>query len=414
MLLFKLISYLQGYLVILVTGAAPEKFVNMSAGRGIYLWDITRVSDSAVVMKVHLSAVKALRHIARRTRCRFRIKRRVGVPFYFVWLKQRKSLALGAVFFVAALYFLSSYVWFIEVRGNDRIAVNEILLAASEAGLSRGTPKWRIDPNRVEANIGERLPLVAWTGVYIKGTRATIEVAERTVPEEEDRRPSHIVAKKAGLIKEILVLNGHPAVREGDTVGQGQVLISGEIPSLEDQLKAGEVKKPGEKPKPVQPARLVHARGIARARVWYEGYGEAAVVETGQRLTGRCETRVSMKFKGKEIILSGSQAVPYELYEVNTLVKRMPEWRNLYIPVELVTVKYYELVDYKEDHGVAGAREIAGKRALEAAGGQIPPGARIQEQWMEEVSTGHVENLVRVKSVIETVEDIGEEALFNP
>ncbi len=414
MILFKFMSYLQGYLVILVTGAAPEKFVNMSAGRGIYLWDIIRVSDSEVVMKVHLSTVKALRHIARRTHCRFKVKRRVGVPFCLNWIKQRRSLALGAFFFVGALYFLSSFIWFIEVRGNDRLAVNEILLAAEEAGLSRGTPKWQIEPVRVEAYIGERIPLVAWTGVYIKGTRVTIEVSERTVPDEEERRPSHIVAKKTGLIKEILILSGHPAVREGDTVSQGQVLISGEIPPPEEPLMQGEATKPGEKHKPVQPARLVHAKGIVRARVWYEGYGEAAVVETGQRLTGRCETRVSMKFKGKEIILSGSQIIPYDLYEANTLVKSMPEWRNLNIPVELITVKYYELVDYKEDHGQAGAREIAGERALEAAGGQIPPGARIQERWMEEVSIGHMENLVRVRAVIETVEDIGEEAIFNP
>lgn len=413
MLLFKLMSYLQGYLLILVTGEAPEKFVNMAAGRGIYLWDIARVSDRAVVMKVHLIAIKPLRHIARRTRCRFKIKRRVGFPFYMFWFKRRSSLALGAVFFVGALYFLSSFVWFIEVRGNDRLDVNEVMLAAAEAGLSRGTPKWKIDPGRLEADIGERLPLVAWTGVYVKGTKVTIEVTERIVPEEEEHRPSNVVAKKAGLLTEILVLNGHPVVREGDTVSQGQVLVSGEIPGPEEPLQPGEVKEPGEKPQ-APPARLVHAGAIVRARVWYEGYGEAAVVETGQRLTGRCETRVSMKFKGKEIILSGSQTIPYELYEANTFVKRMPEWRNLGIPVELVTVKYYELVDYKEDRGRVGAREIAGKQALEAAGGQIPPDARIQKQWLEEVSTGHEENLVRVKAVIETVEDIGEEVLFDP
>ncbi|NLI12999.1 sporulation protein YqfD [Pelotomaculum propionicicum] len=414
MFLFKLMSYLQGYLLILVTGSAPEKFVNMSAGRGIYLWDITRVSDSAVVMKVHLRAVKPLRHIARRTSCRFRIKRRVGFPFYLAWLKQRKSLALGAVFFVGALYFLSSFVWFIEVRGNDRLGVNEVLQAAAEAGLSRGTPKWRVDPGRVEANIGEKLPLVSWTGVYIKGAKATIEVAERTVPGEEDRRPANIIAKKSGLIKEILVLNGHPVVKEGDTVSQGQVLVAGAIPPPEEPLPPGGVKKPGEKPKPVQPARLVHASAIARARVWYEGYGESAVIETGRRLSGRSETRVSMKFYGKEIILAGSQNIPYELYEANTLVKRVPEWRNLNIPVELITVKYYELVDYKEDHGRAGARGIAWERALADAGSKMPPGARIQEQWMEDVSTGPEENVVRVKAVIETVEDIGEEEIINP
>ncbi len=80
MFLFQLISFLAGYVVILVTGEAPEKFVNMAASRGIQLWEITRVREGAILLKVRLNAVRALRHIARRTRCRFRIRRRVGLP----------------------------------------------------------------------------------------------------------------------------------------------------------------------------------------------------------------------------------------------------------------------------------------------------------------------------------------------
>lgn len=414
MLLFKLMSYLLGYVVILVTGEAPEKFVNMAASRGIYLWDIARVGDGAILLKVRLSAVKSLRHIARRTRCRFRIRRRRGLPFHFARLRLRKALALGAVFSLGALYLLSSFVWFIEVRGNERLSAAEVLGVAAEAGLSRGAPKWKIETGRVEAKIEERLPLVTWTGVYIKGTKVTIEVAERLVPEEEDRRPSHIVAAKTGLIKEVLVLNGHPAVKEGDTVVPGQVLISGEIPPLEEPSRPGEEKKPGEVPKIIRPSRYVHAHGIVRARVWYEGYGEAKIVETGRRLTGRVESRVSMKFEGKEIILSGNQNIPYEYYEVETFVKRMPEWRNLAIPVELVTVKYLELADYREERGRVGARRIAEERALEMVLNQLPKDARVQERRVEEVLTGHPENLVRVKAVIETVEDIGNEKLFKP
>ena len=34
MLLFKLISFLLGYVTILVTGDAPEKLINMAASRG--------------------------------------------------------------------------------------------------------------------------------------------------------------------------------------------------------------------------------------------------------------------------------------------------------------------------------------------------------------------------------------------
>lgn len=414
MYLFKLAAYFLGYVVILVTGEAPEKFVNMAASRGIYLWEAARVGDGAILMKVRLSSVKPLRHIARRTGCRFRIKARRGVPFILARLRRRKSMVMGLAVFLAGLYVLSSMVWFIEIKGNERLSEAEILGAAAEAGLRRGVPKWQVDKGSVEAKIGEKLPLVTWSGVYIKGTGVTIEVAERIVPEEEDHRPAHIVAAKAGLIKEVLILSGHPAVKEGDTVGPGQVLISGAIPPPEDPAKPGEEKKPGEQPKVVKPYRYVHARGIVRARVWYEGYGEAGLVETGRRLTGRSETRVSMKFDGKEIILSGSQNIPFELYETETFIKRPPHWRNINIPVELITVKYHELKEYREERGRAGARRAAEETALEAITKQLPGDARVQERRVEEVLTGHPENLVRVKAVVETIEDIGVKKLFKP
>lgn len=413
MYFFKLKSYLVGYVVILVTGEMPEKFVNMAAGRGIYLWDITRIGDGAVIMKVSLSAVKPLRHIARRTGCRFHIRGRRGFPFYLARLRRRKSLVLGVVFFTGVLYFLSCFVWFIDVKGNERLSPAEVLVAAGEAGLRRGVPKWKVDTGRVEAELLERLPLMSWTGVYIKGARVTIEVAERVVPGEEDRRPAHIVAAKAGLIKEVLVLNGHPAVKEGDTVVPGQVLISGEIPPPEEEPKPGEKKEPGETPKVVRPSRYVHAKGIVRARVWYEGVGESEITETGQRLTGRSESRFSMKFDGKEIILSGNQNIPFEKYEVETFVKRLPEWRNLNVPVELVTVKYFELADYREERGREGALKLARERALGLATNQLPEGAGVSERWMEELIAGHSGNLVRVKAVIETVEDIGTIRIFD-
>ena len=81
MFLFKLMSFLLGYVTILVTGDAPEKFINMAASRGISLWDVARSGEGGIRLKVRLSAVKPLRHMARRTRCRFRICRREGPLF---------------------------------------------------------------------------------------------------------------------------------------------------------------------------------------------------------------------------------------------------------------------------------------------------------------------------------------------
>ena len=84
------------------------------------------------------------------------------------------------------------------------------------------------------------------------------------------------------------------------------------------------------------------------------------------------------------------------------------------MPVEIVTVKYMELEEYKEERLRDGALKLAEERALEAALEQIPGDARVQERRLEEAITAHPEDLVRVEAVIETIEDIGADRVFNP
>ncbi|MCL6560732.1 MAG: sporulation protein YqfD [Firmicutes bacterium] len=84
------------------------------------------------------------------------------------------------------------------------------------------------------------------------------------------------------------------------------------------------------------------------------------------------------------------------------------------MPVELVTVKYLELADYREERGREGALKLARERALEEVAGQLPKDAVVLDRRVEEVNTAHPENVVRVKAVIEAVEEIGAEKLFKP
>lgn len=412
MLLFKLMSFFVGYVVIKATGKAPEKFVNMAASRGICLWDIARAGEDAVFISVRLPAVKPLRHIARRTGCRYCVQARRGLPFLLARMRRRQALALGFVFFVGAMYFLASFVWFIEVRGNERLTAAEVLDAAAGAGLVRGMPKWQIRAEQVEAGLQERLPLLAWTGVYFQGTKVTIEVAERALPAEEDRRPAHVVAAKAGVIKEVLVVDGNPLVREGDTVAPGQVLISGAIPPLLAAPSADQ--KPETAPQVLRPAYYVHARGIVRARVWYEDYGEAQLVETGYRPTGRSEKRHILKYYGRETVLFPRRDISFDCYEVATSTKKLPGWRNLDLPVELITEKYLELAAYREERGRQEAGRIAGEAAVAGIMRQLPGDAVVQGRWLEDVSAGSGDQTIRIKAVFETVEDIGVDRLVKP
>ncbi|AQS59901.1 sporulation protein YqfD [Desulforamulus ferrireducens] len=409
MVLLRLFSFLLGHVSLVVRGEFLEKFVNLAASRGIYLWDITRIDKDKVRVKVRIADVRPLRHIARATQSSFKVRERRGMPFMINRLKKRKLLALGGISFLVTLYILSSFVWFIGVTGNDKLSDEEIKNAAAQAGLRRGVAKWNLEPKEIEKSIREQLPSVAWAGVYIKGTHVVIEIAERKLVQEEPHKgPAHLVASKAGLIKEVLVLNGQAKVKEGDTVLPGSILISGEIleevkpEPFNQPLPAGQ-----EPPEPQYISRFVQAKGIVRARVWYEGYGECPLSETVEKLTGNQKTSHRIKFKGKEIIISGPKTSPYQHFEVKETVKSLPKWRNYEIPVEVTTVHYLEKVVTRLQHGLTGAKQIAEEKAMAEVSAKLPKDAKIVERRSEVVNTGQQENLVRVKVFVETIEDIG-------
>ncbi len=410
MVLLRLLSFLMGHVSLVVRGEFLEKFVNMAASRGIYLWDITRLGNDKVRVKVRISDVRPLRHIARATKSCFKIVERKGLPFILNRVKKRKLLAIGGVVFLVTLYFLSSFVWFIQVTGNDKLSDEDIKKIAAEAGLRPGVAKWDLDAKLVERTLREKIPSVAWAGVYVKGTRVTVEIAERKLVQEDPHRnePAHIVAGKAGLIKEVLVLNGQAVVKEGDTVLPGSILISGEI---KEEIKPEQTNQPlpegQEPPEPQYISRFVKAKGIVRARVWYEGYGECRVSETLEKLSGQQKTSVRIKFGVKEIIISGPKESPFQYYEEKQNVKSLPKWRNLSIPVELRTVQYLEKLKERMNYGQAGAKRIAEQKALKEVNAKLPQGAKIMERRLEQVNTGREEELVRIKAFVETVEDIG-------
>lgn len=416
MVLFRLFSFLLGYVALVVRGDSLEKFVNMAASRGIFLWDITRLGQDKVKVRVRIPEVHSLRHIARATGSRFNITERRGLPFVFNRLKKRKLLAIGSVVFLVTLYILSSFVWFIDVTGTDKLSKAEVQRIAAEAGLKRGVLKQQLDTKLVEKNIRDKIPAVAWVGVRVEGTRVVIEIAERKlVPVEPNKGPAHIVATKAGLIKEVLVLRGQAAVKEGDTVLPGQILISGEI---KEEVKPEETNQPlpegQEPPEPKYISHFVQAKGMVRARVWYEGYGECSLSETREKFSGQQKTSVRIKFGSKEIIISGPKDSPYQHFEVKQIVKALPKWRNIEIPVELITLQYREKVIERINHGPSGAKQIAGQKALQEAKAKLSKDAKITEQRLEEVKTGRPEDLVRIKAFVETVEDIGEMKPFKP
>lgn len=250
------------YIVVQVKGPHLEAFLNRCAEEGLYLWNISRPASNMLITYMSPYDFRSVRRIAREQGWQFRILERKGFAFSLRRLMQRKSFVVGAFCAMIIWYALSLHVWFINVEGVDRVDANEVLLLAAEAGLFPGAMRSRLDREDVQRSILIGNQDLVWAAVEIRGTRATIRVAERKLPEDtRSSRPGHVVAARDGVIERISVLDGHAVVEPGMTVRKGEVLISGLLEpgsqAFLDKLEAGELP-------------YIHADGTVLARVWYE------------------------------------------------------------------------------------------------------------------------------------------------
>ncbi len=140
--------------------------------------------------------------------------------------------------FIAALFFaivltvaLSNIVWDIRVSGNECFSDSEVISAMENAGLCRGAFWHKINVGKIEAKALSNSDGISWVNINRRGTIAYVVVREKSVPNSETGNDSiqysNLIASEDCVIEEIDVFNGTAAVKVGDTVKSGDILILG-------------------------------------------------------------------------------------------------------------------------------------------------------------------------------------------
>lgn len=391
---------LTGYLDIALWGDDPERVINMAMARGIRLWDIRQDDTGSYRLKIRLGAYRAIRQLARRCRCRIKTVKKYGVPFYLMWARKRRILVAGTLFFFIMLYILASFVWFIEVKGNNNVDTQEIMRSLKSQGLKVGIPKSSFVREEVEDRLLLDIPELAWAGIEIRGSRVIVEVAEKTLPPTgEEIKPADIIAAREGIIEELLVLRGTALVKEGDRVLVGQSLVAGMIYPEIQINQDGSITPVGE-------AQRVRALALVRARVQHAQIGECLLKESIERDTGKETTAIILKYRGWDMTLRGPRETPYEHYRTVSRVQTIMPGRIPGGPVELITVNYLEQVRDVYERSLEEAYSEAVSRAKKETLKTLPPDCRIIKEEHELIPTNRLD-LVRIKYSLETIEDIG-------
>jgi len=231
----------------LVTGEETLRFVNLCRNNGIELRHLVR-RENAIQMEIDAKNFKKLRPLVRKTHVKIHILNRHGPAFFFYRHKRRWWFLLGMTVFAGMIYILSLFVWQIDIDGNRKYTDALILQALAQMDVKTGCRKSEIDLPEIEEELRIMYNEITWVSASIAGTKLQIELREGDLKisgssgggqtgnvkrvenrENNPKTQNGLVADEDAIITNLVVRRGTVAVRYGDEVKKGDVLIEGKV-----------------------------------------------------------------------------------------------------------------------------------------------------------------------------------------
>ena len=167
-----------------------------------------------------------------KSKMRFKLGKTLGLYGFLLGIRHRYGVLIGLLITTLFFAFSSRLVWDIRISGNERLSDYEIESALSDLDLHVGSSLRKIDKNSIETEMLSKNKDIAWISVNRRGTVVYVDIIESEnigLTKEQGYPFSNIVAERDGVIEEITVESGIAAVKVGDVVKKGDILISGVV-----------------------------------------------------------------------------------------------------------------------------------------------------------------------------------------
>jgi sporulation protein YqfD len=341
-----------------VQGLNLERFLNLTKSLGIPLYNLSRLNARSLTGVCREKDIPALSSLAEEKGWRFSAGDAVGLLRLANRLKSRPGLLIGAVLSVALLSFALRYVWAVRIIGAGAYQA-DISAFLRENGIAAGTPLARIDAEDLETRLALRYPKITWFRVYASGITLVVECTHGRLPAEEaELLPGDVIAARDGIVTKIIVYAGTAAVKPGDVVKAGQLLIRGEERSRDGLLVP------------------VRAKGEVTARCWQKVEVQTPLYTAKDMETGK--EHISRQICTPVFSLPGEVAEP-DFLTWNTYTTYTPIV-GAFFPVTLKTVVYREVsLEYALPDQQQLLRQT--RQAAEKKLAQMLEGYEIIDKW---------------------------------
>lgn len=230
MFIIRLLRYIRGYVRFSVTGGFAERFISLCARAGIPIWGLRPRDEISLEASTLARNYKRMRPIAKKGGVRLRIEEKTGLPFIIHSNRRRWGLPVAAGIFILLLLLLSGFIWRIEIPLEEGISSEEIRAQLRGLGVRVGVWRGSVDPKETARHMMILNDDIAWIALNIIGSTIEVEISPRTLPPDlmhDAKTPTNVVAGFTGQIKYMEVYDGESLLLAGDTVMEGDIIVSG-------------------------------------------------------------------------------------------------------------------------------------------------------------------------------------------
>ncbi len=183
--MIRLFRWIFGYVKFSFSGGFYEDFLTDCYSNAVAIRDISLIDDGFTAY-CNLKVYKKLHTIAHKHGGVVKIIKKSGLPFILLPLKNRIGFFVGMLMCALIVSFLSSFIWNVEITGNNRIGEATILSYLENNNLKSGVMWSSVDREKLEWNMMSEFEDLSWVHINRIGTTARVEVNETTEKPDKD------------------------------------------------------------------------------------------------------------------------------------------------------------------------------------------------------------------------------------
>ena len=247
-------------------------------------------------------------------------------------INKNKHLIIITMLAYITFIIATNLIFKIEIIHSNKDIRNLLKEELKKEGIKKYSFKKNYkEINKIKNNILNKYKdKIEWLEIENNGTKITVRVEERKIPEKkEDETPRNIVAKKKGIIKKVIARKGDIVKDMDDYVEKGELIITGDL-NFNNETK-GRVK----------------AQGEVYAEIWYIVNTKYPLTIEKEIETGKKQKIYVLKLLNREFEISLNKYKTKKIKE-KTIIKH-----NI-LPIEISkqtqreTKKISEIITYDE------------------------------------------------------------------